>query len=59
MRQIFALLVAAASFAVAPSVSSAAQTTDGSGHVVHSRRAPVVMHRIVPPYRGVHVYGGR
>jgi hypothetical protein len=29
------------------------------GQVVHSRRAPVVAHRLVPPFRGVHVYAGR
>lgn len=26
------------------------------GHVVHTRRAPVAMHRMSPPYRGNHVY---
>ena len=29
------------------------------GHVVHTRRAPVVLHRAVPPFKGVHVYDGR
>ena len=29
------------------------------GHVVHSRRAPVMLHRAVPPFKGVHVYQGR
>jgi len=29
------------------------------GHVVHTRRAPVILHRAVPPFRGVHVYEGR
>jgi hypothetical protein len=29
------------------------------GHVMHSRRAPVVAHRVLPPFRGVHVYQGR
>ena len=28
-------------------------------NVVHTRRLPVVAHRIVPPFRGVHVYAGR
>ena len=28
-------------------------------HVVHTRLAPVVAHKLVPPYRGVHVYQGR
>ncbi|MDX1945831.1 MAG: hypothetical protein SFU86_10580 [Pirellulaceae bacterium] len=35
------------------------QWSDGQGHVVHSRRAPVVMHRIMPPFKGIHVYQGR
>jgi hypothetical protein len=26
------------------------------GHVVHNRRAPVILHRLVPPFYGVHVY---
>ena len=29
-------------------------------HVVHTRLAPVVVHRVFPPYGlGVHVYAGR
>lgn len=40
------------------SVASAEQYVSG-GQVVHTRRLPVIAHRIVPPYRGVHVYGGR
>jgi len=32
---------------------------NGGEHVVHTRRAPVVLHRAVPPYKGVHVYQGR
>jgi len=27
--------------------------------VVHSRLAPVVMHRALPPFKGQHVYQGR
>ncbi len=29
------------------------------GQVVHTRRAPVVMHRALPPFKGQHVYEGR
>ena len=29
------------------------------GQVVHTRLAPVVAHKMVPPFRGVHVYQGR
>jgi hypothetical protein len=32
---------------------------NGGEHVVHTRRAPVVLHRAVPPFKGVHVYQGR
>jgi len=41
-----------------PVVTFAEQYAD-SGHVVHTRRAPVVAHKLVPPFRGVHVYQGR
>jgi len=30
-----------------------------NGQVVHTRRAPVVAHKMVPPFRGVHTYQGR
>lgn len=33
-------------------------TADGT-KVVHNRVAPVVMHRVLPPYAGHHVYRGR
>lgn len=48
---------------VAPTATFArgrTKTMAESGHVVHSRRAGVIMHRMVPPFHGVHVYqGGR
>ena len=28
-------------------------------HVVHTRRAPVIAHKVVPPFKGVHVYQGK
>ncbi|MFN0021550.1 MAG: hypothetical protein ACKVP0_25135 [Pirellulaceae bacterium] len=31
----------------------------GKDYVVHSRMAPVVMHRALPPFKGQHVYVGR
>jgi hypothetical protein len=31
----------------------------GKDHVVHSRKAPVVVHRALPPFKGQHVYEGR
>ena len=39
----------------APSIAHARQYQVGR-NVVHTRRAPVIMHRLVPPYAGVHVY---
>jgi hypothetical protein len=30
-----------------------------NGQVVHTRLAPVVAHKVVPPFRGVHTYQGR
>jgi len=41
-----------------PALVRADQYASG-GHIVHTRRAPVVAHKVVPPYRGVHVYAGR
>ena len=42
-----------------PSATQAARYYSG-GHVVHTRLAPVVVHRIFPPYHlGIHVYAGR
>jgi hypothetical protein len=53
------LLVAAILLAL-PALAYARKTADNSGHIVHNRRAGVIMHRAVPPFHGVHVYeGGR
>ena len=41
-----------------PAVVRSEQYASGS-QVIHTRLAPVVAHRIVPPFRGVHVYQGR
>ena len=42
----------------AQSRSDAAQYVRGN-QVVHTRVAPVIVHRVLPPYRGIHVYEGR
>jgi len=52
------LLIAILVSAALPLPARADQHYSG-GHVVHSRRAPVVAHRVVPPFKGVHVYEGR
>jgi hypothetical protein len=43
---------------LAPFAARADQYPAG-GHVVHTRRAPVIAHKVVPPFKGVHVYEGR
>jgi hypothetical protein len=54
----FAALIAFLLIA-APAVSRGEQYAN-NGQVVHTRLAPVVAHKIVPPFRGTHVYqGGR
>jgi hypothetical protein len=50
-----ALSAALAILLSVPNFSSAAQFQSG-GNVVHTRLAPVVMHRVFPPYWGVHRY---
>jgi hypothetical protein len=37
----------------------AEQYASSNGQVVHTRLAPVVAHKMVPPFRGVHTYQGR
>ncbi len=49
----FALVVIALS-----STAKAEQYATGD-HVVHTRMAPVIAHKVVPPFKGVHVYQGR
>jgi hypothetical protein len=41
-----------------PASGHAAQYTRGN-QVVHTRLAPVVVHRVFPPFYGRHVYQGR
>ena len=43
---------------VFPAFAAADQYVRGN-QVVHTRVAPVVAHRVLPPYRGIHVYEGR
>ncbi len=52
-----AMLFAFVLFGLA-SVAKAEQYASGD-HVVHTRLAPVIAHKIVPPFKGVHVYQGR
>jgi hypothetical protein len=43
---------------IAPTTARGNQQAAGA-QIVHNRRAPVIAHRVVPPFRGVHVYEGR
>lgn len=52
-------LIALALLALSSLAPIAAEARPQGGSVVHSRRAPVVMHRALPPFRGQHVYAGR
>jgi hypothetical protein len=59
-RSIMRKIVVALLFvALMPMAAAAEQYVAPSGQVVHTRVAPVVVHRILPPFRGVHVYQGR
>jgi hypothetical protein len=53
-----AILLATLIATIFTTATLARQRAEG-GHVVHSRRAPVALHRAVPPFKGVHVYQGR
>jgi hypothetical protein len=55
MRSIALIALLLVAFPVA---ARSEQYTNGS-QVMHTRLAPVVAHRIAPPFRGVHVYQGR
>lgn len=53
------LVIAALVLTSITAVAEAARRGGGGGQVVHSRRAPVALHRALPPYTGVHVYQGK
>lgn len=51
------LIIALLTIAFAPMAEARGRQYSG-GHVVHSRRGLVVLHRAVPGGGGVHVYSG-
>jgi hypothetical protein len=59
MRTLIVLFALAALLPATARAERYAAFINGGEHVVHTRRAPVIMHRAVPPYKGVHVYQGR
>ncbi len=56
-RNILIALVLVGSISAASNSAQAVQYQKG-GHVVHTRVAPVVVHRVFPPFTGIHVYEG-
>src|SRR5581483_1450425 len=46
-------------FVIAFSSTAKAEQYASADHVVHTRLAPVIAHKVVPPFKGVHVYQGR
>ena len=46
-------------FLLASPLAARAEQYASGDQIVHTRLAPVVAHKIVPPFRGVHVYQGR
>ena len=52
-----AILIALA--VISLSAAAKAEQFAAGDHVVHTRRAPVVAHKVVPPFKGVHVYQGK
>jgi hypothetical protein len=59
MRTLVVAALMVVSMSAAAHAERRAAIYAGQAHVVHSRRAPVVLHRAVPPFKGVHVYQGR
>jgi len=59
MKRIVTTFVLLAISLIAPLSVSARQYAvqqGGRNYVAHTRRAPVVVHRVLPPYWGEHVY---
>ena len=56
-RNIVLVIAVVTSILAAANSAQAVQYQRGS-HVVHTRMAPVVVHRVFPPYTGIHVYQG-
>ncbi len=54
-----ALFVAGAIYLGTTSANAAQRTVvgpDGKTHVVHDEIGPVLMHRVFPPYKGIHIH---
>jgi hypothetical protein len=56
---LIAFFVAAAFFTLSDTSEAAQRTVvspDGKTHVVHDELGPVLMHRVFPPYKGIHIH---
>ena len=56
MKTILIAMILAGAMLATPSSLHARPRVSPVGQVVHSRRGPVAMHRVLPPFRGQHVY---
>ena len=56
MKTILTALILTGAILATPFSLHARPRASSGGQVVHSRRGPVVMHRVLPPFRGQHVY---
>lgn len=51
-----AVVIGLASASLTTSTAEAKQYRTADGKVAHTRLAPVVAHRVFPPFKGQHVY---
>lgn len=59
MKNVVSVIVLAAMFSTAPLATRSAEAKQyrtAEGKVAHTRLAPVVVHRVFPPFKGQHVY---
>ena len=59
MRSTILILALLMGLLACPALTARAEQYTTNGRVVHTRVAPVVVHRVLPPFRGIHVYQGR
>ena len=56
MKNTIITVILALASLISPLALEARQYRTGGGQVAHTRRAPVALHRALPPFRGQHVY---
>jgi hypothetical protein len=58
-KLLIALFLGAAFFSLSSTTEAAQRTVvapDGKTHIVHDELGPVMMHRVFPPYKGIHIH---